>query len=62
MYVENRTAVTETLRVGQFSGSFFMSQKQLSIIISWGRNLTLLAALVLGALLVLAHDIVGIVH
>ena len=62
MYVENRTAVTETLRVAQFSGSFFMSQKQLSIIISWGRNLTLLAALVLGALLVLAHDIVGIVH
>ena len=30
--------------------------------ICFGRCLTLLAALVLGALLVLAHDIVGIVH
>ena len=39
-----------------------MSQKQLTIIIGWGRNLTLLAALVLGALLVLAHNVVGIVH
>ena len=28
----------------------------------FGRFLTLLAALVFGALLVLAHDIVGIVH
>ena len=29
---------------------------------TFGRCLTLLAALVFGALLVLAHDIVGIVH
>ena len=56
----NRTAVTPTSSVSPISRPLLISRKHRSMQLCWGRNLTLLAALALAALVVPARGSVGV--